>query len=145
MNIALGADHRGYVLKEFFKTLTTLNNIPLQWVDYGTYSPERTDYPIFAKKVAKAMQAHEVDAGILICGTGSGMAITANRFKGVHAAVVWNPQVACASKEDDNVNIAVLPADYLTQDQALHIITCWLGCSFKKDHYAERLAMIDNS
>jgi len=143
MKIAIGADHRGYDLKKYFLSLKNINSIELQWIDCGTYSSDRTDYPIYSKIVAQKVQNNEADAGILICGTGTGMAIAANRFTGIHAAVLWNPDVACASKEDDNVNIVVLPADYLTQEQAYAIVSRWLQCSFKHDHYAERLAMID--
>jgi ribose 5-phosphate isomerase B len=143
MKIALGADHRGFALKNFFLSHAALGGTPITWIDYGTFSPERTDYPQFAKEVAAAVQNHGADAGILACGSGTGMAVTANRFKGVFAAVVWCPAIACVSKEDDNVNILVFPADFITHAEALEIVTRWLSCRFKQDHYAERLAMID--
>jgi ribose 5-phosphate isomerase B len=144
MKIAIGADHRGFELKNFLESHSTIDKTPIEWIDCGTFTPDRTDYPIFAKLVAKAVQSGKSDVGILICGTGTGMAITANRYRGIHAAVVWCPAIACASKEDDNVNILVLPADYLTHNESLILVSQWLSCTFKQDHYAERLAMIDD-
>lgn len=143
MKIAIGADHRGFALKNYLMSYGSLSNIPIEWVDCGTFTADRTDYPIYAKSVAHMVQNGSVDSGILACGTGTGMAIAANRYKGIYAAVVWSPEIACASKEDDNINILVFPADYLGPDEALTIVTRWLVCSFKHDHYAERLDMID--
>lgn len=143
MIIAIGADHRGFALKEFFKQNTSDHGILFEWIDKGALNENRSDYPLFAQAVARAVQSGAADAGILMCGTGTGMAIAANRFKDVYAAVLWDVAIACASREDDNVNVLVFPADYLTQCEAYKIFTAWLHCVFKKDHYAQRLLMID--
>jgi ribose 5-phosphate isomerase B len=143
MKIGIGADHRGFELKEFFKAHSSVNNIPLEWIDVGAFSSERSDYPIFAREVALLLQARKVDAGILMCRTGIGMAVTANRFKGVYAAVVWNSAMACMGRQDDNVNVLVFPADYVVFQEALLIFKSWLGCTFKHNRYEERLKLID--
>lgn len=143
MIIAIGADHRGFGMKEFFKKHTSHGNILFEWLDKGTTSTYRVDYPIFAQAVARVVQSGSADMGILMCGTGTGMAISANRFKNIYAAVVWDTAIACASRQDDNINVLVFPADYLTDAEAFRIFTESLTCRFKEDHYAERLAMID--
>jgi ribose 5-phosphate isomerase B len=87
--------------------------------------------------------AGKAEYGVLLCGTGVGMAIAANRFKGIFAAVAWNEAVARASKEDDNANVLVLPADDLSEEQTLRIVSAWLGAHFKEGRYRERVAQID--
>ncbi len=143
MIIAIGADHRGFGMKEFFKKHTSDGAILFEWLDKGTMSDERVDYPIFAQAVARALQSGAADMGVLMCGTGSGMAMAANRFSGVYAAVVWDVSIACASRQDDNANILVFPADYLTYEEAYRIFSQALTCQFKKNHYAARLSLIE--
>jgi len=145
MKIAIGADHRGFPLKSYVMALSSVAGHEIEWVDYGTDSPERTDYPIYAKRVAEAVREKKADRGVLLCGTGVGMAVAANRLKHIYAAVFWNPQIACVAREDDNVNIAVLASDYVTDTEAHAILTAWLTCAFKKERYADRLRMIDEA
>lgn len=141
MKIAIGADHRGFLKKQLL--MTAFNNREYQLIDMGTYASERTDYPIFARKVMHEIINGDAQLGILLCGSGIGMAIVANRYQTTYAGVVWNETVAKAAKEDDNVNVLVLPCDYIDDNQVLPIVNAWLQASFKKDRYAERLAMID--
>jgi len=143
MKIAIGADHRGFVLKSYLMSFTSLAGYQIEWVDCGTHSIERTDYPIYAKRVAEAVKDEKVEKGVLLCGTGVGMAVAANRLPYVYAAVFWNPHIACIAREDDNVNIAVLASDYVADQEAQTILKAWLTCSFKKERYQERLRMID--
>lgn len=138
--IAISADHRGFLLKQYL-----MNECKdIQWTDYGSYTSERTDYPLFVPPVIKALKTGLVEYGILICGTGIGMAIAANRYKNIYAGVVWNADLARLSKEDDNVNILVLPADFITQDEAFLCVTSWLTASFKKGRYQDRLLLVDS-
>lgn len=143
INIVVGADHRGYAMKEYLKQtqLSTIYN--LEWVDVGAYNDERSDYPFFAQEVAKLIVAGKASLGILLCGTGIGMAIAANRFKGIYAGLVWNEEVARLSKEDDNVNVLVLPSDFVSLNDAEKMVNVWLHASFKGEEYRERLCMID--
>lgn len=144
MIIALGTDHRGYALKEFLKKQSSFGTIEISWLDVGAFDAERSDYPLFAKSVCQAVLTGKATYGILLCSTGVGMAIAANRFKGIFAAVVWNDSIARASKEDDNVNVLVLPADELSEEAVLGVVAAWLGAKFKEGRYRERVAQIDN-
>ena len=138
--ISLGSDHGGYELKEEIKKY--LDEIGIEYKDYGTDSKERTDYPIFAERVAKSIQSKECDRGILICKSGAGMTIVANKFKGIRAALGINEEVAMASKADDNINVVVLPAQYITLSSAIATIRAWIATEFKGGRYLERLQMI---
>jgi ribose 5-phosphate isomerase B len=143
MIIALGADHRGYTLKEYIKQQSLFGTTDVTWLDVGAFDAERSDYPVFAEQVCRSILEGEADCGILLCGTGVGMAIAANRFKGIFAAVAWNETIARASKEDDNANVLVLPADDLSEEQTQRIVAAWLGAHFKEGRYRERITQID--
>lgn len=144
MNIAIGSDHRGFEHKVFIiKQLQRLSHEVINWVDVGAYDTTPADYPFFAEQVCKLMQSGKVDKGILICASGVGMAITANRFSGIYAAVAWNATIAHLSVEHDNVNCLVLPSDFVSCDQALGIIEAWVTATFLGDRYQRRLAAID--
>ncbi len=135
--IILGSDHRGFELKEYIKSLPGL------WLDIGAFTAERSDYPLFAHQAIQQMHQDKIEGAILLCGSGNGMAIAANRFKGVFACVAWKAMIAQKAKEDDNCNVLVIPADYVTQQETKEIISCWLNAEFKGGRYAERLALID--
>jgi len=139
MKIGIGADHRGFLHKEFIKQHIQ----SVEWIDVGTSNQDRTDYPIFSDKVVNLMLTHTVDVGVLICGSGGGMAIAANRHKNIYAVVAWNTEVARRCKQEDNSNILVLPSDFISCDEAVAIIKQWLVQEFKGGRYAERIAMID--
>ena len=140
--IAIGSDHGGFKLKEEIKKYLDENDI--KYKDYGTFDEERTDYPIYAEKVAKAIQSKECDEGILICKSGAGMTITANKFKGIRATIGFNKEVTIASKADDDINVLVLSSEYMTISQAVAVVRVWLATEFKGGRYEERLRMIEN-
>ena len=140
--IAIGSDHGGFKLKEEIKKYLDENNI--KYKDYGTFDEERTDYPIYAEKVAKSIQSKECDEGILVCKSGAGMTITANKFRGIRATIGFNKEVTIASKADDDVNVLVLPSEYMTISQAVAVVRVWLATEFKGGRYEERLQMIEN-
>lgn len=144
LKIAIGNDHRGFVLKEFLLKHRLVGTKQVEWLNVGSNSAERTDYPIFAIEAVKLMQAGSVHAAVLACGTGTGMAVVANRFANIYAGVAWNETIARLNKEDDNVNVLVLPADYMSNELALACIEGWLSAEFKAGRYAERIAMIDS-
>ena len=139
--IAIGCDHGGYKLKEEIKKYLDENGI--EYNDFGTYSEERTDYPIYAKKAALAIQKGECDRAILCCRSGHGMAIVANKFKGIRAADIHNEEAARFAKSDDNINVLTLGGDYLTVNEAVCIIRVWLATEFKQGRYQERIQMIE--
>ena len=140
--IALGADHGGVKVKEEIKKFFEEKNI--EYVDYGTYDEERTDYPIYAEKVAKAVQKGECDCGILLCRSGAGMTIVANKFNGIRCALGFNEESAKAAKADDNVNILAIPSDYMTVSKVVVIVREWLATEFKNGRYMVRIQMIEN-
>ena len=139
--IALGSDHGGYKLKEEIKKY--LKEIGIEYKDFGTDSEERTDYPIYAKKVAEAIQSKECDKGILLCKSGCGMAIVANKFKGIRAGLVINENEAKFAKADDNINVITISGNNTSIEEAIKIIRMWLGTEFKGGRYQERLEMIE--
>ena len=139
--IAIGADHGGYKLKEEIKRY--LEEKGIEYIDLGTYSEERTDYPIYAEKVARKVHDGECDKGILVCRSGYGMTVVANKFKGVRAASVHDEESAKYAKADDDINVITLGGDYLTVNQAICIIRNWLATEFKGGRYQDRLDMVE--
>lgn len=142
MKIAIGADHRGFEQKNII--LQKLADASYEFLDVGTYSNERTDYPIYAEKVVQLMHEGQAQAGILLCGNGIGMALAANRHPQIYAGVAWNVQIAQKAKEHDNVNVLVIPSDYVSEEQLIPLIKSWLDAHFNNGRYAERIKMIDN-
>ena len=145
--IAIGSDHGGYKLKEEIKKYFDEKGI--EYRDFGTDSEERTDYPIYAKKVAQAVQSKECEGGILLCRSGYGMTVVANKFKGIRAASISNEDrrkhaAEHDKKADDDINVITLGGDYLTINEAICIIRNWLATEFKGGRYAERLEMIND-
>ena len=119
----------------------------VQWDDVGAPNAQRSDYPVFAKKVVSAILEDESEFGILICGSGVGMGITANRFKGIYAGLCFTPEMATVARSDDNINVLVLASDFLEHQQAVDIVAAviqaWGAQTFKGGRYQERLDMID--
>lgn len=139
--IAIGCDHGGYKLKEELKKY--LEEIDLEYKDFGTFNEERTDYPIYAKEVAKAVSKGEAEKGVLICRSGHGMAIVANKYKGVRAASITGEEDARFAKADDDVNVITFGADCLETDEAIRIMRTWIATEFKGGRYQERINMIE--
>lgn len=139
--IAIGSDHGGYKLKEEIKKY--LEEIGVEYKDLGTDSEERTDYPIYAKKVAKEVSDKKCEKGILICRSGHGMAVVANKFKNVRAANFKNEEEAKFAKADDDINVITLGADNINLSEAVRIIRTWLATEFKGGRYQERIDMIN--
>jgi ribose 5-phosphate isomerase B len=140
MKLAIGTDHRGFVLKQ--KIIAAFSTI--MWIDVGAYDDIRSDYPIYARKACDQLSAHAVQGAVLLCGTGVGMSIVANRYPGIYAALAWSAEIARRAKEDDWVNCIVLPADYVTDEQAIAIVTAWLQAHSKPGIYQARIEMIDD-
>lgn len=143
MNIVIGADHHGYRYKEGLKHKFNVAGYDITWIDVGSHNETRTNYPVYAKKACEVIRAKEAEYGILICGTGVGMAIAANRFEYIYAALAWNEEVARLSKEHDNANILVIPSDFVTEDEMYAMVRAWLTASFLGGAYQERIKIID--
>jgi ribose 5-phosphate isomerase B len=138
--IAIGSDHVGYLLKEELKTY--LGELGYQYQDFGTHSAERTDYPLFARAVTSAITLEQADLGILICGTGVGMSIAANKAKGIRAVVCSEPYSAMLSRQHNNTNILALGSRVVGSELARMIVKSWLEAEFEGGRHASRLAII---
>jgi len=140
MKIALGADHAGFELKEKIKRLLLQQGIEVD--DQGTRSNEAVDYPDFARKVAEEVANRQVDFGILVCGTGIGMSIAANKVVGVRAANVNSEYEAQISREHNDANILTLGARTLSDQTAFQIVHKWLETSFAGGRHQRRVDKI---
>jgi ribose 5-phosphate isomerase B len=138
--IAIGSDHVGYPLKEEIKKY--LDELGYPYQDFGAHSTERTDYPLFAREVTSAISSEAADAGILICGTGVGMAITANKVKGIRAVVCSEPYSALLSRQHNNTNILALGSRVVGSELARMIVKAWLEAEFEGGRHASRLEII---
>lgn len=140
--IALGSDHGGYELKQEIKKY--LDEQKIEYVDMGCDSPASTDYPIYAKKVARAIQSGECDKGILICGTGIGISITANKFKGIRAALCTDCFCAEATRLHNDANILALGGRVVGPGLALKIVDTFLNTPFSGDErHMRRIEQIE--
>jgi len=135
--IAIGADHAGFELKE--KMTEWLKRSGFESKDFGTYSSESADYPDFAHPVALAVEKKEYDLGILICGSGNGVAITANKHQGIRAAICWNEELASLARQHNDANILCLPARYISGELAMKIADKFLSSSFEGGRHERRV------
>ena len=140
MRIALGADHAGYQLKDQIKQHLEQQGISVQ--DEGTSSAESVDYPDYARAVAHDVSRQRADLGILVCGSGIGMAITANKVDGIRAANVSTEYEAQMSREHNNANVLTLGARILNADQAFAIVDKWLTTQFAGGRHERRVEKI---
>jgi len=140
LKIAIGADHAGYTLKEKIKKFLSQNRIEYQ--DFGCYSAESTDYPDWAIKIAEAVAKKEFDRGILICGTGIGMCIAANKVPGIRAASCYEVFTARLSREHNDSNILALGARITGEDLTKKIVEEWLKAKFKGNRHKIRVDKI---
>jgi len=140
MKIAIGCDHAGYKLKEYLVKYLTEKKFVVK--DFGTYSEERADYPDFAHIVSVAIENKECDLGILICGSGNGINITANKHKGIRAALCWNEELAALARQHNDANILSLPARFINEETAVKCVDAFLTAQFEGGRHTERVNKI---
>ena len=140
MKIAIAADHAGYEEKEQLKLL--LDELGISYADLGTGSTASVDYPDYARKVAEQVAHGEVDQGVLLCGSGTGMAIAANKVPGVRAAVGWSEEIARLAREHNDANILALPARFRPPDELGRIVRAWFAASFGGGRHEQRVNKI---
>ena len=140
MKIAIGSDHVGMELKP--EIIDYLEGLGHTVQDFGPFSSERTDYPIYGKKVAEEVVSGKFDCGILICGTGVGISIAANKVNGIRAVVCSEPYTAKLSKQHNNTNILAFGARVVGNDLAKMIVKEWLEASYEAGRHSKRVAMI---
>ncbi len=140
MKIFLGADHAGFELKNEIAEHLKQGGYAIEDLGAKTLKPG-DDYPQYAYAVAgKVLGGDDDDAGILVCGSGQGMAMAANRVNGIRAALAWNMESAKAAKRDDNANVLVLPSRFIDSEEAIAATNAWLGAKFQTDpKYQRRL------
>jgi ribose 5-phosphate isomerase B len=140
MKIALAADHAGFELKEKIRQHLAGQGIAVD--DLGTHSRESVDYPDYARVVGEEVARKRADCGILVCGTGIGMAIAANKMRGIRAANVRNEAEAQLSREHNNANVLTVGGRLLDESSALSIVDRWLNTAFSGGHHQRRLDKI---
>jgi len=140
MRIAIGSDHRGFLLKRRIKDFLRDQRIAV--IDLGTHTNKSCDYPIFVKKVCDLVAQGRVDYGILICKTGIGSTIAANKVKNIRASLCYNIKAAKLSRQHNNANVLVLGADFVNTQRAKRIVQEWLSTSFQGGRHERRLRQI---
>ncbi len=142
MKIVIASDHAGFPLKKSITEFLSKEKIKVE--DLGIDHPESVDYPDYAAKVAQAVSQKKADAGILICGTGLGMSISANKFKGVRAVAVSDLYSARMAKEHNDANVLALGGRVLDSHKALRLVKVWLNSKFKGNRHQQRLDKISD-
>ena len=140
MKIAIGCDHGGIVLKD--AVTSTLEALGAEVVDLGTKSTDSVDYPTYGLKVAETVASGQCDAGVIMCGTGIGISISANKVPGIRCAVVTNTYMAQLTKNHNNANIISLGGRVITPDEAKDIVTAWYTAEYEGGRHQRRLDMI---
>ncbi len=140
MKIGICNDHTGVDYKN--RLSAHLASKGHEIVDFGTDSTESMDYPDVAHPLAEAVSAGAVDLGIAFCGTGNGMAITLNKHPLIRAGLAWNTEIGALVKRHNNANILVMPARFITFDEAVSITDAWLGSAFEGGRHSRRIAKI---
>lgn len=138
--IPIGCDHAGYDLKERIKSYLISNGFEVK--DYGTNSNESTDYPDYAHAVANHVEAQESTLGILICGSGNGINMTANKHQGVRSALCWLPEIAELARLHNNANIIALPARFVSEELAIEMVDKFFSTKFEGGRHANRVNKI---
>lgn len=140
MKIAIGCDHAGFELKEKIKSFYQQKGFVVN--DFGTYSVDSVDYPDFAHPLSVSVEKNESELGILICGSANGVAMTANKHKGIRAAICWNEEIAMLSRKHNNANIVCLPARFIDDSTAEKITEAFINTSFEGGRHQTRVNKI---
>jgi len=139
MKIAIASDHAGFCLKEeLMKAMPELD-----WKDFGAFNKDSVDYPDTGKPAAESVASGECEKGILICGSGIGMSIVANKVKGIRAALCWMPEIAQLSRQHNNANVLVLAGRFTPVAEAMEIVRVWLATEFEGGRHQRRIEKID--
>ena len=139
--IPIASDHAGFELKERLRVELAEMGFDVQ--DIGTHSTASTDYPDYAHPLAEEVSSGEVERGVLLCGTGLGMSYVANRYPGVRAAVAWTPEIAALARKHNDANVLVLPARFVSDEDAIAILRAWLGTAFEGGRHGKRVDKIE--
>ncbi|RMG77085.1 MAG: ribose 5-phosphate isomerase B [Bacteroidetes bacterium] len=135
--IAIGCDHAGFPYKDAIVRLLKKRGIEV--IDFGTNSPDSVDYPDFAHPVANAVESHEADLGIVLCGSGNGVAMTANKHAGIRAALCWKVEIARLARQHNDANVLAIPARFVSKRMALNMVKAFLDTDFEGGRHARRV------
>lgn len=138
--LAIGSDHAGFDLKE--SVIKHLKNKGIEVIDFGPFNDERADYPDYAHPVAKAVTNKEADLGILICGSGNGINMTANKHQEIRSALCWQVDIAEMARLHNNANIIALPARYVSEEHAIECIDIFIATDFEGGRHEGRVDKI---
>jgi len=141
MKIALGSDHAGVKQKAMIKAWLEENGYDT--LDHGPFTEDSVDYPDFAQKVAKSVVSKEADQGILLCGSGVGVSLAANKVKGIRAALVYNPEIASLARQHNNANIMCFPARFMNESDMKTCLTNWFNSSFEGGRHERRVSKLE--
>jgi len=140
MKFALGGDHAGYEYKVEIANLLERNGHEVH--DFGPFSTESCDYPDYAHSVALAIEGGDCDLGIIICGSGNGVAMTVNKHQGIRCALAWDSEIAQLSRSHNNANIVSIPARYVALDKAKEIVSTFIDTDFEGGRHQNRVSKI---
>ena len=138
--IGLASDHAGYEMKEF--VVGYLQAKGFEVFDFGTHSPESVDYADFGHPLAEAVEQGEVDCGVGLCGSGEGISMTLNKHQGIRAGLCWLPEIAHLIRQHNNANVVVLPARFISNDEAVAILDEYFSTDFEGGRHEARIAKI---
>jgi len=141
--IAIGSDHAGFTLKGLIKGRLLALGHSVQ--DLGTHSSDSIDYPVPAHAVAGMVERGEAECGILICGSGNGVSIAANKHVGIRSALAWNPEIAALGKQHNNANVLAIPARFVSVEEAFAIVDAYLGARFEGGRHQIRVDKIEGA
>ena len=142
MKIALGSDHAGFCLKEVLKSYLQEKGFDVK--DFGTYSEERADYADFAHPVANGVESGEFEYGVIMCGSGNGINMAANKHRGIRAALCWNAQVAELARQHNDANVLTLPARFISEEEAKKCVDLFLSTAFEGGRHTDRVRKISD-
>jgi ribose 5-phosphate isomerase B len=137
MTIAIGCDHAGFTLKQ--PVIQFLKKKGYEVLDFGTNSPDSVDYPDFAHPAALAVESGKAALGVLICGSGTGVAVTANKHQGIRCALCWKTEIAALARQHNNANMIALPARFISKRLALKMLEVFLITEFEGGRHAKRV------
>ncbi len=140
MIVAIGCDHAGFPYKDAIKDMMISRGIEV--LDMGTDSPDSVDYPDFVHPVADAVEKQDAQFGVLICGSGNGVAMTANKHPGVRAALCWQRDLALLARQHNNANAIAIPARFISEQLAVDIVKVFLDTEFEGGRHARRVGKI---
>ena len=143
LRICLGSDHAGFEIKDYIKSyLQNQTEHKLDINDLGCYSEERVDYPDFAHKVASQISEGKADLGILVCGSGNGISMAANKWEDIRCALCWNSEITEMARLHNDANILSLPGRYITKEEAIEFVEIFLNTGFEGGRHSGRISKI---